>query len=191
MSRAAIFDNSLICVPTGMGKTFIASVVLHNYLEFFPTGAVVFMAPTRPLVQQQIKACCVSIGLHAARDALMLTGEDQVETRRELWQTRRLIFCTPHILRNDLKSGLVDGRRIVLAIFDEAHHAASEGDPYAEVAKLLREAGSVFRTLALSATAGVDLPAVQRMVDLLHISQVELLTEEDPELIAHTSAPRN
>ena len=56
---------------------------------------------------------------------------------------------------------------------------------------LLREAGSVFRTLALSATAGVDLPAVQRMVDLLHISQVELLTEEDPELIAHTSAPRN
>ena len=186
MSCTAIFDNTLVSLPTGMGKTLIASVVLHNYMQLFPTGAVVFMAPTRPLVQQQIKACCVSIGLSAKRDAMMLTGEDPADTRRELWMKRRLIFCTPHILRNDLKSGIVDGRRIVLAIFDEAHHAASEGDPYAEVAKLLRAAGAVFRTLALSATVGADLHAVQRVIDLLHITQVELLTEEDPELIAHT-----
>ena len=57
---------------------------------------------------------------------------------------------------------------------------------YAAVAKRLRESGAVFRTLALSATAGVDLSAVQRVVDLLHLSQVSLLTEDDPELLAHT-----
>ena len=173
MSKAAIFGNTLVSLPTGMGKTLIASVVLHNYLRFFPTGTVVFMAPTRPLVQQQIGACCSSVGLSPETDAMLLTGEDLPETRADLWKKRRLIFCTPHILRNDLASGLVDGRRIVLAIFDEAHHAASAADPYAEVARLLRESGAVFRTLALSATAGVDLSAVQRVVDLLHLSQAE------------------
>ena len=33
---------------------------------------------------------------------------------------------------------------------------------------------------------GTDLGAVQRVVDLLHLSQVELLTEDDPELLAHS-----
>ena len=54
------------------------------------------------------------------------------------------------------------------------------------MAKLLRASGAVFRTLALSATVGTDLGAVQRVVDLLHLSQMELLTEDDPELLAHS-----
>ena len=54
----------------------IASVVMHNFLQWFPTGMVVFMAPTRPLVQQQIGACCHSIGLSPDTDAMMLTGEE-------------------------------------------------------------------------------------------------------------------
>ena len=57
------------------GKTLIASVVMHNFLRWFPTGTVVFMAPTRPLVQQQIGACCHSVGLNPDTDAMMLTGE--------------------------------------------------------------------------------------------------------------------
>ena len=65
-------------------------------------------------MQQQIGACCHSVGLSPDTDAMMLTGEDLPETRAELWRRRRLIFCTPHILRNDLANGLVDGKRIVL-----------------------------------------------------------------------------
>ena len=69
-------------------------------------------------MQQQIGACCHSIGLSPDTDAMMLTGEDLPETRAELWRQRRLIFCTPHILRNDLANELVDGKRIVLACVD-------------------------------------------------------------------------
>ena len=166
MSNAALLENTLVSLPTGMGKTLIASVVMHNFLQWFPSGTVVFMAPTRPLVQQQIGACCRSVGLSPDADALMLTGEDLPDTRAELWRSRRLVFCTPHVLRNDLKNHVVDGTRIVLAIFDEAHHAASEGDPYAEVAKLLRASGAVFRTLALSATVGTHLVRVRVRVTL-------------------------
>lgn len=41
----------------GMGKTFIAAVVMYNFYRWYPMGKIVFMAPTRPLVTQQIEAC--------------------------------------------------------------------------------------------------------------------------------------
>ena len=53
----ALFKNTLVSLPTGLGKTFIAAVVMFNYYRWFPAGKVIFMAPTRPLVTQQIGAC--------------------------------------------------------------------------------------------------------------------------------------
>jgi len=47
----------------GLGKTFIAAVVMYNFYRWYPTGKVVFMAPTRPLVAQQINACYTIMGI--------------------------------------------------------------------------------------------------------------------------------
>ena len=49
----AVMHNTLVCLPTGLGKTLIAAVVMYNFLRWFPGKIVVFMAPTRPLVHQQ------------------------------------------------------------------------------------------------------------------------------------------
>ena len=53
----ALVKNSLVVLPTGLGKTFIAAVVMYNFYRWYPQGKIVFMAPTRPLVSQQIQAC--------------------------------------------------------------------------------------------------------------------------------------
>lgn len=50
-------------LPTGLGKTFIAAVVMYNYFRWFPSGKVIFMAPTRPLVKQQVDACYDIMGI--------------------------------------------------------------------------------------------------------------------------------
>ena len=53
--RSCLFDNTLVCLPTGLGKTFIAAVVMYNFYRWFPRVKIVFMAPTKPLVTQQME----------------------------------------------------------------------------------------------------------------------------------------
>lgn len=63
IARTALFCNTLVCLPTGLGKTFIAAVVMYNFYRWYPSGKVVFMAPTKPLVAQQIEACYRVMGI--------------------------------------------------------------------------------------------------------------------------------
>lgn len=41
--------------------------------RWFPTGKIVFLAPTKPLVHQQIEACQMTCGIPSA-DAAVMTG---------------------------------------------------------------------------------------------------------------------
>ncbi|KAL3913830.1 MAG: hypothetical protein SGPRY_007841, partial [Prymnesium sp.] len=189
MARSALLENTLVSLPTGLGKTLIASVVLYNHWKWFPSCVVIFMAPTRPLVSQQLGACCKMVGWCAQRDARLITGADPPALRRALWagqtdgvdsngERRRIFFCTPQTLSNDLESEIFDGRSVCCLVVDEAHHAASPNYGYARVVHYLRRVNPWFRLLALSATAGADLPAVQRVVDTLGISRIETRDEQ-------------
>ena len=79
--ESALFHNTLVCLPTGLGKTLIASVVMYNYSRWFPDGVIVFMAPTRPLVMQQIEACHSVTGIPENMTA-HLDGETPKISRR-------------------------------------------------------------------------------------------------------------
>ena len=61
--QKCLFKNTLVCLPTGLGKTFIAAVVMFNFYRWYPSGKVVFLAPTKPLVGQQIEACHNIMGI--------------------------------------------------------------------------------------------------------------------------------
>lgn len=71
IARTSLFCNTLVCLPTGLGKTFIAAVVMYNFYRWFPSGKVVFMAPTKPLVTQQIEACYRVMGIPQSHMAEM------------------------------------------------------------------------------------------------------------------------
>jgi ERCC4-related helicase len=60
----------------GLGKTFIAAVVMYNFYRWFPQGKVIFMAPTKPLVHQQIDSCYKVMGI-PREDTAELTGDFQ------------------------------------------------------------------------------------------------------------------
>lgn len=80
---------------------------------------------------------------------------------------------------NDLQTGRLDPRDIVLAVFDEAHKA-SGSYAYTTILAYLTAHQPHFRVLALTATPGADVPKVQGVVDALHISRIEIREAEDP-----------
>ena len=71
--QKALFHNTLVTLPTGLGKTFIAAVVMYNFYRWYPQGKIIFMAPTKPLVAQQIDACYSIMGI-PRQDTAEMTG---------------------------------------------------------------------------------------------------------------------
>ena len=57
--KNCIFQNTLVCLPTGLGKTHIGAVLIANFIRWFPDQKILFLAPTRPLVRQQISALTI------------------------------------------------------------------------------------------------------------------------------------
>lgn len=74
IAQQALFKNTMVTLPTGLGKTFIAAVVMYNFYRWYPQGKVIFMAPTKPLVAQQIEACYNIMGIPQDHTAEM-TGK--------------------------------------------------------------------------------------------------------------------
>ncbi|KAJ3815039.1 P-loop containing nucleoside triphosphate hydrolase protein [Lentinula aff. lateritia] len=175
--RNSLFENTIVALPTGTGKTFIAGVVMLNYYRWFPEGKVVFVAPTRPLVSQQIEACHEACGIPGS-DAIEMTGQVSKPIRHKFWGQKRVFYMTPQTLINDLQSENCDARDIVLLVVDEAHRATGDY-AYNQVIRYMMAKNPHFRVLALTATPGGNKEAVQTLIDGLHISHIEIRAERE------------
>ncbi|KAG0697158.1 hypothetical protein DFH29DRAFT_947571 [Suillus ampliporus] len=178
--RHCLFDNTLVALPTGLGKTFIAGVVMLNFYRWFPKGKVVFVAPTKPLVAQQIDACHRTCGIPGC-DAIELTGNNPRAYRARMWEEKRIFYMTPQTLINDLTTENCDVRDIVLIVIDEAHKGTGDY-AYAQVIRFLMAKNPYHRVLALTATPGSTPEAIQGIVDSLHISRIEIRDESSIDL---------
>ena len=176
ITQCGLFHNVLVALPTGLGKTFIAATIMLNWFRWTKSGQIIFVAPTKPLVAQQISACFGVAGIPRSQTT-MLTGEAAPGIRAEEWRNKRVFFMTPQTLMNDLKTGIADPKRIVLLVVDEAHRATG-GYAYVEVVKFLRRFNQSFRVLALTATPGSTVESVQSVIDGLDIARVEIRTEQ-------------
>ena len=56
--------------------------------RWFPDGQIVFLAPTKPLVTQQVTACHEAAGIPASATAQLL-GNVRPSVRAELWKSKR------------------------------------------------------------------------------------------------------
>ncbi|KAI9014695.1 P-loop containing nucleoside triphosphate hydrolase protein, partial [Gaertneriomyces semiglobifer] len=171
-----LFANTLVALPTGLGKTFIAAVVMYNFFRWFPEGRIVFMAPTKPLVAQQIEACHKIVGIPQS-ETEELTGSTSPDLRKLSWLRKRVFYLTPQVMQNDLQKETCPAEKVVLLVIDEAHRATGN-HAYCEVIRELRKRNEHFRVLALTATPGSDTKTVQQVIENVLISRIEIRTED-------------
>ena len=115
-------QNCLVVIPTGLGKTIIALMLAVYRLSEVPKSKVIFLAPTKPLVEQHHKSF-LNLTLLPPESLQSLTGTIPPKKRKELWIQIKVAFMTPQVLQNDLISGLYSLEDVSLIIFDECLRA--------------------------------------------------------------------
>ncbi|KAK5648745.1 hypothetical protein RI129_003637 [Pyrocoelia pectoralis] len=181
--QEALLKNTMVSLPTGLGKTFIAAVVMYNYYRWYPRGKVIFMAPTKPLVKQQVDACYNVMAIPKEVTA-ELTGTKAQESRKDIWNEKRVFFITPQVLQNDLNILTNFGSKIKCLVIDEAHKAKGN-HAYCEVIRKLTVQNKYFRVLALSATPGNSIKDVAEVINNLLINHLEIRTDDSPDVLPY------
>jgi ERCC4-related helicase len=177
IARSALERNTLVVLPTGLGKTAIALRVAAEHLLREPTRSVLFLAPTRPLVVQH--AGEVERTLFAPTP-LVLTGAVDPERRAELLRPPQVVVATPQVVANDLSGRAFPLGTFSLIVFDEAHRAVGDY-PYVAIAQANRE-GPGARVLAMTASPGGSLDRVREVWTNLGIERFEYRTEQSPDV---------
>ncbi len=172
IAASAADSNTLVVLPTGLGKTVIAAMVASRKLD---EGKVMFLAPTRPLVEQHMDTFQELLEIEED-DMVVMTGSTSPEERYELWREKRVFFGTPQVVENDLIAGEVPEEEFSLVIFDEAHRATGEYS-YVFISEKMR-----CQKLALTASPGGDKQKIMEVADNLDLERFEVRTEDDPDV---------
>ncbi|HTP55271.1 MAG TPA: helicase-related protein [Thermoplasmata archaeon] len=177
IAAAAVERNTLVVLPTGLGKTAIALRVAAEYLLRRPTESLLFLAPTRPLVVQHARSVARSL---YGPEPLVLTGAIPPDRRAELLRPPQVVVATPQVIANDLVEGQFPLPSFSLLIVDEAHRAVGDY-PYVAIGRANRE-GPRARVLAMTASPGGSLARIQEVWANLGIERFEYRTELSPDV---------
>ena len=175
--QQAIFEtakgrNSLVVLPTGMGKTLIALLLAMHRLEKFPKSKILFLAPTRPLAEQHLEYFKKHLpDLYA--DMTLFTGKVKASDREELWAKSSIIFSTPQCIAHDIKAERFDLRDVSLLIEDECHRCLKNYD-YTFVVKKYKEQAENPRVLGLTASPGSNPEIINSICKNLGIEAIEI-----------------
>ncbi|HHF56586.1 MAG TPA: DEAD/DEAH box helicase, partial [Thermoplasmatales archaeon] len=161
--------NSLVVLPTGLGKTIIAIMMIAYKIKY---GKILFLAPTKPLCEQHYATIKE---LTTIEGVFLVTGEKTKKEKREkIYQMAKVIVATPQTIENDLD--VINLKEFSLAIFDEAHRAVGNY-AYVAIAKACLEQG--VQILGLTASPGSDFSRLKEVITNLGIENIEVRSEED------------
>jgi Fanconi anemia group M protein len=170
--------NTLVIIPTGLGKTKIAIMLAIERLNLIRNSKVLILTPTKPLAEQIGKEIKESTNIV---DVEVLTGLIPPEKRKELWKDSTILVSTPQGLTNDIMNEKITLEDISLIVFDEAHRATGDYD-YVWVAEQYMKKAKMPRILALTASPGSDNKKIKEICDNLFIDEIELRHREDPDV---------
>lgn len=174
--------NTLVVLPTGLGKTLIALLVIKEKIK---KGRCIFLTPTKPLAKQHFETIKETLEL-SDKNVSLVSGEIKPEKRKELYSTD-IIVSTPQTIQNDLEKGVLEARNISLVVFDEAHRSVGNY-AYTYIAEKLMENdsedGKIISPLylALTASPGGKKERIKEVMDALKIANIEIRSATDSDV---------
>jgi len=184
IAEKACLRNTLVVLPTALGKTVITALVAAHFLRNYRQTRVLMMAPTRPLVMQHRESFLEILKI-PEDEAIVLTGKTTNTSREAVWRGKvKLVFATPQVVRNDLMHEYVDLREFSLLAFDECHRATKDY-AYTYVAKKYMERSPWPIILGTTASPGSDRERVEQVCRALFIEQIEYRSEEDADVMPY------
>ncbi len=172
--------NTLVVLPTGLGKTNIFLMVAAQRLRQHPGSKILFIGPTRPLIHQYYDVFKENFDILEEKMAIF-TGNISPKKRSESWQEANIIFSTPQGLENDIISSRIDLKDVSLLGVDEAHRAVGDYS-YVWIAKMYSRTARYPRILALTASPGGDQEKIKEVCENLHIEDIEIRTYDDEDV---------
>lgn len=178
--NTSAINNTLVVLPTGLGKTKTAIMIAVQRLNTYPQSKILFLTPTRPLAAQIQKEFIASTSLEKD-DIKLFTGMIQPKEREKLWNTAKVVISTPQGCANDVINKRMDLENVSCLILDEVHHALGNYD-YCFIAKHYNTTAKYPRIIGLTASPGSDTETIQEICKNTFIEAIETRTHEDEDV---------
>lgn len=111
-------NNTLVVLPTGLGKTASAFMLAVQRLNKYPESKILMLAPTKPLCEQHVESFRKYLEIDP-EEIVLFTGSVSPLKRAALWQDAKIIISTPQGLENDLINKRINFAEVSLLVFDE------------------------------------------------------------------------
>ena len=183
LAETARSEHTLVCLPTGLGKTAVSLLVTaHRLAE--RGGMSVLLAPTKPLVQQHAAFYREALSIDD-EEIVVFTGDVRPDDRAELWDSSRVVCATPQVIENDLVGNRVSLADVTHLTFDECHRATGNY-AYNYIADRYHADATDPLVTAMSASPGGDKEEILTVCDNLGVRDVAVMTEDDADVAEHT-----
>ncbi len=165
--------NTLVVLPTGLGKTIIMAYLSAYSLNKVPERQVLVVTPTRPLVHQIKQMFTEFIGNLDVDSILEVSGETSPAKREEKYPDAKIIIGTPQTIENDLLYERLKIKNVHLLCIDEVHRATGD---YAYVS-IAKEAKC--QIIGFTATPGNNPEKILEVCENLRIGKISVTNPTD------------
>ena len=183
LAEVGTTDHTLVCLPTGLGKTTVSLLVTASRLAEIG-GTSLLLAPTKPLVSQHADFYRTALSI-PDEEIVTFTGEVRPDDRADLWERAQLVIATPQVVENDLIGGRISLSNTTHITFDECHRASGDY-AYNYIAERYHADAENPLVTGMSASPGGDREAIEEVCANLGLNEVTVMTEEDADVGTYT-----
>ncbi|MHA1407284.1 MAG: DEAD/DEAH box helicase [Candidatus Heimdallarchaeaceae archaeon] len=180
---SCIKENSLVVLPTGLGKTILFLMITAHRLEKYPNGKIIFCAPTKPLLDQHEITTRESLNIEPEK-IVQVSGQIDPRKRKQIWEEGQIFICTPQTLQNDIIQRRIKLEEVVFLCLDEAHKAVGDHS-YVFIADQYNSKAKNPLLLGITASPGSKIERIEEIQENLKTYNVEMRDESSDDVRAY------